>query len=205
MTDNATVFDRIGESYEEFHEANPAQLNALTTLCDRLPPSATVLDLGCGTGAPAAVMVTERGHQYVGVDSSAVMLAAARRKALPGAVFLLGNIRDAVTWSLSVDAAIAHFSFVMLARRDIEQALADLNARLAPGGLLSIAMPEFDGDEVPVTFMDETFLASGYTVEGLGRVLDDAGFDVVESVTHVQELPGAGPEPQYFVLAQRRG
>jgi len=45
-----------------------------------LPPEATVLDLGCGTGVPISQALIERGFHVYGVDASHTMLAAFRAR-----------------------------------------------------------------------------------------------------------------------------
>jgi SAM-dependent methyltransferase len=49
----------------------------LSVLMGLLPPGASVLDLGCGTGRIADALA-ERGHPVVGVDESPAMLAHVR-------------------------------------------------------------------------------------------------------------------------------
>ena len=196
------IFDRIGEAYEEYHAANVGQLRALDLLSEQLDPSSVVLDLGCGTGSPAGEVLCARGHQYLGVDSSRVMISAGVRKSLGSAVFLLGDIRQAASWAARVDAVVAHFSLLMLSRQEIQNVFTDIHASLRSGGLLSIAMPEFEGDQIPVTFMGESFPASGFTLEQLVDLLTSSGFEVLDAYRHLQDLDGTEPEPQVFVLAR---
>ncbi len=56
------------------------------------PPPARILDLCCGTGHVAAVL-TDRGYQVTGVDSSSEMLSYARTNA-PKAEFIRADARD---------------------------------------------------------------------------------------------------------------
>ncbi|WP_374199646.1 methyltransferase domain-containing protein [Micromonospora sp. NBRC 110038] len=59
----------------------------LAALHRRLPGSATVLDLGCGCGVPAARFLAAAGHHVAGVDISAVQVERARRL-VPTGTFL---------------------------------------------------------------------------------------------------------------------
>jgi cyclopropane fatty-acyl-phospholipid synthase-like methyltransferase len=45
-----------------------------------LPPDATVLDLGCGSGVPISQVLIERGFHVYGVDASPTMVAAFRAR-----------------------------------------------------------------------------------------------------------------------------
>ena len=57
-----------------------------------LPPGARILDLCCGTGHLAQVLI-KRGYRVTGLDGSEEMLRFARENA-PGGEFLLGDARD---------------------------------------------------------------------------------------------------------------
>ena len=46
---------------------------------DGLPPSAAILDLGCGSGVPIAQALVEDGFSVWGVDASPLMISAYRR------------------------------------------------------------------------------------------------------------------------------
>lgn len=56
----------------EFYRQLPYQ-GELDEIVDLLPPGASVLELGCGTGRLAGYLAA-RGHEVVGVDDSAAML-----------------------------------------------------------------------------------------------------------------------------------
>lgn len=54
---------------------------------------ARVLDLGCAIGDQSRDL-TSRGAQVVGVDADEYLIAHARSRQIPGAVFKLGDVRD---------------------------------------------------------------------------------------------------------------
>lgn len=58
---------------------------------DRARPPGRALDLGCGRGQYTADLV-RRGWQAVGVDSVPAAVEAARRKDIPGATFVVGDV-----------------------------------------------------------------------------------------------------------------
>lgn len=77
-------YDRVADGFAEAEYADAAYYNrrraeAAFALGPELPPGATVLDLGCGD-ASFAEEVLARGYRYVGVDPSAGMCEAARRR-----------------------------------------------------------------------------------------------------------------------------
>lgn len=90
-----TDYDRFAWFYNrhwgaEYHRQTLPILDRLGL--DALSPGAPVLDLCCGTGRVAAVLV-DRGLRVTGVESSGEMLRYARENA-PGAQFLLEDARS---------------------------------------------------------------------------------------------------------------
>jgi SAM-dependent methyltransferase len=57
-----------------------------------LPARATVLDLGCGSGAPVAEYMAERGLHVTGVDSSPTLISLCRQR-LPAHEWLVRDMR----------------------------------------------------------------------------------------------------------------
>src|SRR5215204_1156631 len=81
-----TPYDSIADDWHAAGRAFTAK-KYVEMLARRLEPSASVLDLGCGTGEPVARYFIEKGFRVVGVDESAAMLEIARRL-LPEAEFI---------------------------------------------------------------------------------------------------------------------
>jgi demethylmenaquinone methyltransferase / 2-methoxy-6-polyprenyl-1,4-benzoquinol methylase len=79
-----SMFDRIAPRYDRLNRiislGQDRRWRRHTVAALQLAPGATVLDLGCGTGDLCNVLTTA-GHQPVGVDFSAGMLAAAHTRA----------------------------------------------------------------------------------------------------------------------------
>lgn len=71
------VFDEGNESLQEA----TAALTALMIDGADLAPGLDVLDVGCGSGAPACQLVGEFGVRVVGITTSGVGIAAARQRA----------------------------------------------------------------------------------------------------------------------------
>jgi SAM-dependent methyltransferase len=127
-----------GASYEErFRElaASGVDVHGEAAFVERLvAPGSRVLDAGCGTGRVARELA-RRGHDVVGVDSDASMLAVARQEApdlrwveADLAALDLGEHFDAVVLAGNV--------VVFLAPGTEEQVLDRCAAHAAPGGLV---------------------------------------------------------------------
>lgn len=196
-----SAFDAVADDYDRVYGTNPVQAEAVDELVTALQPSAVVVDLGCGTGTPGHDTLTAAGIHVVGVDSSTEMLARARAAARPGAVYLHGDLRDVGVVPAPVDAVVAHFSLLLLSRADIAATLTAVHRLLRPGGWLSVAMVEFDGDQVPIDFLGTTITVSGYSAAGLRRLLEVTGYRVESFREYESVTADARTETQFFVTA----
>jgi SAM-dependent methyltransferase len=99
-----------------------------------LHPDSSVLELGCGRGATAALVrpAVERGR-YVGVDRSAVAVAAASER-VPGAVFLRERL-DRLSLTERFDRVLAVNVNVFWTGPAVRE-LAVVRRMLHPGGRL---------------------------------------------------------------------
>ena len=123
----ASIYDR---HWERFSIQPLPVLNQL--LLTELPAGAHILDLGCGTGRIAALLL-ERGYDVTGIDNSAGMLALARQNA-PRAHLVLADASD-FTIPEPVDAAISTSDSLNHVTEPVElaNAFACVRRALIPG------------------------------------------------------------------------
>jgi trans-aconitate 2-methyltransferase len=101
-------------------------------------PEGEIWDLGCGSGALAPFLVRRWPERRVhGLDSSAEMLAAARR-AVPEVAFAAGDIAQ---WRAPAPAALLYANAALQWLPDHAALFPRLLAMLAPGGVLAVQMP----------------------------------------------------------------
>jgi SAM-dependent methyltransferase len=95
-----------------------------------------VLDIGCGTGATTAELARRVGPSgsVLGVDVSAPMLEAARRRGVASATFTQGDAQIYPFDAGSFDAAFSRFGVMFFA--DPLAAFANIRRALRPGGRL---------------------------------------------------------------------
>jgi SAM-dependent methyltransferase len=148
-----------------------------------------VLDLGCSIGDQARDLAA-RGARVVGIDADARLLAVARARGIPGAVFHVGDVREPDVQG-PFDGVWA--SFVAAYFPDLEPVLRTWRTLLRPGGW--IALTEVDGlfAHAPLpenvrlllqAYEREAFDAGWYDFNmghRLGEALSAAGF---EGVSH---------------------
>lgn len=195
-------FDIIGEDYQRVHADNPFQRSAIADLLSRLPPRASILDLGCGTGIPAAQSLAAAGHHVTGIDVSARMVELAKLQ-VPEGEFFQTDMMEARFDDARFDAVVAYFSLLMLPKRDVAVMLDRIRGWLRSDGLLSIGMVNFDADAAPVEFMGVPVRVTGYAPDGIAAALLQSRLTLI-SLETVEHQPSVGPsEPQIFCLAQK--
>lgn len=195
----AAVFDAVAESYDDAYPHKSGQIIATQWLVDRLPAGPRVLDLGCGTGVPTAEMLTETGHQVLGIDVSTGMLDQARRTVSAGA-FLQRDMRG-LDDSLGVfDAAAVFHSLSMLPRADIPGVLGSLRAVLRPGAPVAIGMAEGDLDDSPQRLLGQQVRLTAYPLADLVATVSGAGLHVIEVDAEEYEPAGDTPAERHLYL-----
>src|SRR6185295_685870 len=90
-----TDYDQYAPTYAWARSAVPWIVDPLGRLTDTLPPGATVLEIGCGTGNYIHALAARRPDlTYFGFDLSEPMLREARRRPSP-VRFLSGDAAKA--------------------------------------------------------------------------------------------------------------
>ncbi len=187
----------------------PSVVAALPTLT-----GTTVLDLGCGVGDVASLLV-DHGARVIGVDMNDDLLHAARSRGLSNAVFQNGDLRNPPEFRDPVDGLWSSFTAAYFP--ELASVLPHWTASLRTGGW--IALTEIDdlfGHE-PVR-RETRELLDAYTSDGLraGRYDFHMGRKLTEHVAragyHVarvldvpdQEFAFQGPARQDVLEGWRR-
>jgi len=103
------------------------------------PQVRRAIDIGCGPGNSTELLQARYPDAGItGLDSSADMIAAARRR-LPGIRFVTGDIRD---WPVAGTFDLILANAVLQWLPDHRQLLPDLMERLEAGGTLAVQMPD---------------------------------------------------------------
>ena len=174
------TWDRLWERHATSAEANPAQ-DFRRHLIHRLlgaedaGPGARILDVGCGTGALLALLAKRfEGAAFAGIDLSRRGISESQKK-MPGALLLQGDLaaspppRELAGW-----ATHAVCSEVLEHVDDEAGLLAHVAACMRPGGKLIVTVPGG-----PRSAFDRHIgHRRHYTRDGLGHILERAGFRV---------------------------
>ena len=189
-TKSAEFFSSSAGQWDRMRDEMFGDRFHLAALAAFASPDAVVGDLGCGTGQVSAALapfVT----RVIGIDSSAAMLQAARRRLADH-----GNVelRRGDLESLPIDDQRLDAATVMLVLHhvvDPSRALADVARVLKPGGrLVLVDMLPHDREHYRQQ-MGHVWL--GFSEAHVTRLLHDSGFDHVRVVPLPADPKTKGP------------
>lgn len=148
-------------------------------------PTDTLVDLGCGRGGLIHQFATAV-HDCIGIDTSAAMVALAKRDAPANARFLVGDLLAPPLPPASVDFVVSRQVMEHLHPDDVPDHLRSVHELLEPGGRFLIETPsrltgpwDISRGFTPVA---TGFHLREYTNGELAGMLRRAGFRRVRSV-----------------------
>ena len=130
--------ERAADYAARFDNDQPG--TTLKRFLDALPEKAAILDLGCGTGASAALMQAA-GHDVTCVDASPAMVEAARAKGLDAHVATFEELSGVALY----DGVWANFSLLHAEEADLPRYMGKIAQALRPGGLFHVGMKVGEG------------------------------------------------------------
>lgn len=197
--------DRVSEAYsaraDDYRDAvgrieHAAQQDRDDLLTWARGVKGPILDVGCGPGQWTSFL-HERGIDIAGIDPVEAFIDDARRR-YPGVRYRTGRAEGLGVPNGSLGGILAWFSLIHTHPRAIDVPLAELARCLRQGG--SLALGFFAGpDREPFDHAITT--AYTWSVDGLGRRVEQAGFTVVET----RERTDPGARPQGLLVAERSG
>jgi SAM-dependent methyltransferase len=105
-----------------------------------LPPAATVLDLGCGTGVPISQVLIERGFLVHGVDAAPTMVAAFRDR-FPDFPVECAAVEHSDFFGKKFDAVVSVGLFFLLDEQTQLQLIEKIAGALRSDGSLLFTAP----------------------------------------------------------------
>lgn len=158
----------------------------------RLLPSGRILDVGCGVGRDAP-MLLDAGYQYVGIDLSASIDIA--REVAPGAEFRQMSMYELDFPDSSFDGFWSTVTLLHAPKDRVGVALQELRRVVKSGGVGFISMQKGDGEKMvpsPDAPGHERFFAF-YGLDEFAGVLIQNGFEVIEK-DNPPDVKGTNPK-----------
>lgn len=115
-------------------------VSAVVDWSESLPGGATVLDLGCGTGAPISQALIERRFHVYGVDASPTLVAAFRAR-FPSVPVQCAAVEDSDFFGRTFDAVVAWGLFFLLDEQAQRSLIKKIAGVLRNGGRLLFTAP----------------------------------------------------------------
>lgn len=151
-----------------------------------LPPAASILDIGCGSGQPIAQYFIENGHDVTGVDSSPAMIDVCRTR-FPEQHWIVADMRQ-LSLQRRFAGILAWDSFFHLAHEDQRRMFALFAQHALPGAALMFTSGPAHGEAIG-HFEGEPLYHASLAPDEYRALLDRNGFRVV---AHAAEDPTCG-------------
>lgn len=175
---SATVRWLLGGS---FHPGGPRLTSRLASALE-VGAGDSIVDVACGIGTSARQVASETGCEVVGVDLSSANVAQARRGPDASARFVEGDAEALPFPDESFDGALCECSFCLFP--DPARAAAELARVLRPRARLALSDVVAEQDRLPAELTSllarVACIAAARPLPELERLLDDAGFEIVE-------------------------
>lgn len=194
-------YDAVAARYAEWRVlGNPAPA-FVADLDRRLPDGADVLEVGCGNGRPAAIVLARR-HRYTGVDISREQLARART-AVPTATFVEADYTGLEIPRASLDAVIAILTLTHVPREEHAALVRRFAAWLRPGGYFLASFGVDDGpDAIEPDWLGAPMYFSHFDAKINRSLVVEAGLHLLRNEIHTMVEEGYGESPFLWILAQ---
>lgn len=160
----------------------------LDPFLDLLPPSASVLDIGCGSGSPMAEYLSGQGACVTGVDTSPGLIAIAGTT-LPDAQWLISDMRT-LRLDRRFDGVLAWHSFFHLTPEDQRRMFDVFAQHAAPGAALMFTSGPAQGEAIGDLAGEPLYHASLDAAE-YRSLLHRHGFEVVQHIVEDARCGGA--------------
>lgn len=144
-----------------------------------LPPSRSVLDLGCGSGEPIARYFIDQGCEVTGIDSSFSLIEMCRER-FPKQDWLVADMRSLCV-NRRFDGIVAWNSFFHLGHDDQRRMFPIFSEHAAPKAVLVFTSGLSHGEAIG-SYKGERLYHASLDESEYRSLLEQNGFDVVSYV-----------------------
>ncbi|MFZ3044072.1 MAG: class I SAM-dependent methyltransferase [Minisyncoccia bacterium] len=181
------TYNRIAEDWHRDHTQDDWWVEGTDTFIQKLPVGARVLDVGCGSGVKSKYL-SDRGFSVIGIDISDKLLDIAKREA-SGVEFRELSMLDLDAMHETFDGVFAQASLLHIPKKDVGTVVKKMVERLAPNGLLYIAVKETREDKPEEEMKKENDYGyeyerffSYFTLPELENYMTDAGLEIISTL-----------------------
>ncbi|KAI0403723.1 methyltransferase [Xylaria palmicola] len=174
------AYDHISEWYLQWVESqNSPRERYARKLLEALPPSPSILELGCGPGVPILQLLLDQGARVVANDISRKQIEMAKAR-FPQAELVAGDMTALTFEPESFHGAISFYTLFHLPRSKLRDMLTKIHSWLKPNGVFVLNLAVVDEEEIHGEFFGYGMFWSSYDVDGNQALLREIGFDLLQ-------------------------
>jgi SAM-dependent methyltransferase len=178
---NLTYYDANATTYaERTADANLSHL--YESFLSLLPPSARILDVGCGGGRDLKAF-RKRGFDALGIDPSSELAAIARRNS--GTNVAVAHVEN-IDFLEEFDAVWACASLLHLPRTELPEALKRIRRSLVTGGVFFLSVQAGSGEGISGDGRYFTY----YDEPEIRAAVEATGFEILKKWGTADSLDG---------------
>jgi SAM-dependent methyltransferase len=181
------LYERHAQAYDRDRARSLQERAWLDSFLAAVPPSGTVLDLGCGMGEPIAAYCLAAGFRILGVDSSPSLIGLARSR-FPGAEWRVGDMRQ-LDLGRYCDGILAWDSFFHLSPDDQRAMFARFARHARSGAPLLFTSGTAEGEAIG-SYRGEPLYHASLGAPEYRRLLTANGYTVVRHLQHDPQCGG---------------
>ena len=129
-------YDNIAAGFANLRDSFNTEKKYLDILISHLEVGANILDVGCGSGYPAASYLNDAGFKVTGLDASAELLKIAKNK-FPEIRFMYGDVRT-ISFKQKFKAIVEWWCLFHLPKQDHAKMIKRFANWLNVGGALQL-------------------------------------------------------------------
>ena len=198
-------YDRIAEEYTRARKRmGRRDKKYLSLLLEHLPDGSRVLDLGCGSGVPITELLVEH-YDVTGVDISRRQIHLARKQ-VPEGNFFIGDMTEVSFPDGAFDAIISLLAIIHVPREEHADLFKRMHKMLKEGGLILLTLGPTDWVSSPEDrFFGVKMYWSHYDSETSKKMVEEAGFSIIQSSIEGEEFHGVHEEHLYLLAKKAAG
>ena len=183
--DRSNGWEAVATEFIRYRQQSTVGISTVREWTRLLPQGATVLELGCGSGAPISEVLISEGLGVYGVDASPT-LSAEFRSRFPQARVVCEPVEESAFFNRTFDAALAWGLLFLLSPTTQIELIQRVARALLPGGrfLFTAPVQTCTWDDLFTGRKSESLGFAAYTSELSKAGLDLAGEYVDEGDNH---------------------
>lgn len=181
------LYDRHAGTWDKERSRSLFERPWLQRFLELVPPTGSILDIGCGSGEPIAGFFVRAGYRVHGADSSPAMIAFCKER-FPDSTWDVADMRT-LSLGRTFDGILAWDSFFHLPREDQRRMFAIFREHAAPQAALMFTSGTSDGVAMG-SYGGEPLYHASLAPDSYRALLAEHGFEVVANVFEDPETGG---------------